>query len=146
MPSSRWPWMSLADPRRNVPRTDAVLADPRLQDATQRLGRPAVKRAVSAVLEQVRAGTLPPDAAADVAVACLPELPATITPVINATGVVRCTRTWDAPPCPMWRWLPFGPRPAMSTWSTTLRPGSVPSVAAARWPRCVIPFPVPRTC
>ena len=89
--------MSLADPRRNVPRTDAVLADPRLQDATQRLGRPAVKRAVSAVLEQVRAGTLPPDAAADVAVACLPELPATITPVINATGVVLHTNLGRAP-------------------------------------------------
>ena len=55
--------MSLADPRRNVPRTDAVLADPRLQHAVQRLGRPAVKRAVSAVLERVRAGVLPPDAA-----------------------------------------------------------------------------------
>lgn len=83
--------MSLADPRRNVPRTDAVLADPRLQRAALRLGRPVVKRTVDAVLDQVRAGTLPPDAAADKAVASLPELPASITPVINATGVVLHT-------------------------------------------------------
>ncbi|HEY3089962.1 MAG TPA: L-seryl-tRNA(Sec) selenium transferase [Jatrophihabitantaceae bacterium] len=89
--------MSLADPRRNVPRTDAVLADPRLQHAVQRLGRPAVKRAVSAVLERVRAGVLPPDAAADEAVACLPELPAGITPVINATGVALHTNLGRAP-------------------------------------------------
>jgi L-seryl-tRNA(Ser) seleniumtransferase len=89
--------MSLADPRRNVPRTDAVLADPRLQRAAERLGRPAVKRAVSAVLEQVRAGTLRPEAAADEAVACLPELPASITPVINATGVVLHTNLGRAP-------------------------------------------------
>jgi L-seryl-tRNA(Ser) seleniumtransferase len=89
--------MSLADPRRNVPRTDAVLADPRLQRAAERLGRPAVKRAVSAVLEQVRAGTLPPEAAADEAVAGLPELPASTTPVINATGVVLHTNLGRAP-------------------------------------------------
>jgi L-seryl-tRNA(Ser) seleniumtransferase len=89
--------MSLADPRRNVPRTDAVLADPRLQDAVQRLGRQAVKRAVSVVLEQVRAGALPPEAAADEAVACLPQLPPGITPVINATGVVLHTNLGRAP-------------------------------------------------
>lgn len=89
--------MSLADPRRKVPRADAVLADPRLQRAVQHLGRLAVKRAVNAVLDQVRAGELSPEAAADEAVARLPELPASITPVINATGVVLHTNLGRAP-------------------------------------------------
>lgn len=89
--------MSLTDPRRNVPRTDAVLADPRLRHAEQHLGRAAVKRTVATVLDRVRAGTLSPDAVADEAVACLPELPSTINPVINATGVVLHTNLGRAP-------------------------------------------------
>ena len=36
------------DPRRLVPRTDAVLADPRLSEAARRLGRARVKAAALA--------------------------------------------------------------------------------------------------
>ena len=36
------------DPRRLVPRTDAVLADPRLAEAARRLGRARVKAAALA--------------------------------------------------------------------------------------------------
>lgn len=76
------------DPRRHVPRTDAVLADPRLVAAAARLGAPIVKGVVVEVLEQVRRGAVSPEAAADVAVASLPGAVTTLRRVLNATGVV----------------------------------------------------------
>jgi L-seryl-tRNA(Ser) seleniumtransferase len=83
--------MSTEDARRAVPRTDAVLADPRLTDAAARLGREQVKRVVSEVLQRVRAGELLPGDAADAAVRALPLAAASPTPVLNATGVVLHT-------------------------------------------------------
>ena len=44
------------DPRRATPRTDAVLADPRLLEAAARLGPALVKRAVTVALDRCRAG------------------------------------------------------------------------------------------
>ncbi|MEV4343727.1 L-seryl-tRNA(Sec) selenium transferase [Actinoplanes sp. NPDC049596] len=76
------------DPRRRVPRTDAVLADARLVAATATLGRPAVKAAVAAALQRVREGELAPAEAVDAALAALPRGP---RPVLNATGVVLHT-------------------------------------------------------
>jgi L-seryl-tRNA(Ser) seleniumtransferase len=76
------------DARRQVPRTDAVLADPRLVAAARRLGAPIVKGVVVDVLEQVRRGVVSPEAAADVAVASLPPSATTLRRVLNATGVV----------------------------------------------------------
>jgi L-seryl-tRNA(Ser) seleniumtransferase len=81
----------MTDPRRLVPRTDRVLADPRLQAATQRLGAAVVKRAVTAAQAQARAGEIGPDTVADVAVAALPHSLSSTQPVINATGVVLHT-------------------------------------------------------
>ena len=79
------------DLRRRVPRTDAVLADPRLRAATDRLGRTAVKEAVVAAQERVRAGDLAPERVADAAVAALPATAGGLRPVLNATGVVLHT-------------------------------------------------------
>ncbi len=65
-----------AEARRLVPRTDVLLADPRLAAAEQRLGRALVKLAVSRAQEAARAGRIPPDAVADAAVAgCRPGRP-----------------------------------------------------------------------
>lgn len=80
-----------ADPRRLVPRTDVVLADPRLQAAMKRLGAPIVKRAVRQAQELARAGKVEPALVADIAVSTLPTSVVSSRPVINATGVVLHT-------------------------------------------------------
>ncbi|HVM28975.1 MAG TPA: L-seryl-tRNA(Sec) selenium transferase [Mycobacteriales bacterium] len=85
------------DRRRAVPRTDAVLADPRLARAAERLGRERVKRAVREAQDAVRTGRLAPDQVADAAVAALPPRTTTLRPVLNATGVVVHTNLGRAP-------------------------------------------------
>jgi L-seryl-tRNA(Ser) seleniumtransferase len=80
-----------------VPRTDVLLADPRLAAAQRRLGRSLVKAAVSRAQQRARDGQIPPDQVADAAVAELPAHAATLTPVINATGVLVHTNLGRAP-------------------------------------------------
>ncbi|GIF74719.1 L-seryl-tRNA(Sec) selenium transferase [Asanoa siamensis] len=78
----------MTDPRRATPRVDAVLADPRLVAAVERLGPALVRAAVAGALDEVRSGRLPPHAAADVAVAALPAAASGLRRVLNATGVI----------------------------------------------------------
>jgi L-seryl-tRNA(Ser) seleniumtransferase len=85
------------DDRRLVPRTDLLLGDPRLVAAEQRLGRPLVKAAVSRAQQRARDGEISPDAVADAAVAGLPRSAASLTPVINATGILVHTNLGRAP-------------------------------------------------
>ncbi|HEX8487615.1 MAG TPA: L-seryl-tRNA(Sec) selenium transferase [Propionibacteriaceae bacterium] len=79
------------DRRRLVPRTDLVLADPRLQAATARLGPATVKRAVVAAQARARTGEIAPTSVADAAVAALPASLSGTRSVLNATGVVLHT-------------------------------------------------------
>jgi L-seryl-tRNA(Ser) seleniumtransferase len=85
------------DARRRIPRTDAVLADPALVEATDRLGRDLVRRAVSDAQAAARRGELDPDRVVDAAVRALPTAATTLRPVLNATGVLLHTNLGRAP-------------------------------------------------
>jgi L-seryl-tRNA(Ser) seleniumtransferase len=89
--------MTQSDPRRLVPRTDAVLADPRLRAAAGRLGPRAVKRAGVEAQSLARAGSIAAEAVPDVAVSALPVALTSVQPVVNATGVVLHTNLGRAP-------------------------------------------------
>jgi L-seryl-tRNA(Ser) seleniumtransferase len=86
-----------ADLRRQVPRTDALLADPRLVAAGGRLGRALVKSAVQDVQQQVRTGRIAPADAVEAVLAVLPATAGTLRPVLNATGVLVHTNLGRAP-------------------------------------------------
>ncbi len=84
----------MTDPRRLVPRTDTLLADPRLREAVRGSGQDAVKSAVRAAQQRVRDGVIAPERAVDDALARLRTGP---RPVVNATGVVVHTNLGRAP-------------------------------------------------
>jgi len=81
----------VTDPRRQVPRTDLLLADPRLADAAGRLGSARVKATVVAVQQLIRLGELAPEDAVPAVLARLPASASSLNGVLNATGVVLHT-------------------------------------------------------
>ena len=87
----------MADPRRRIPRTDVLLADPRLADAARRLGTPLVKAVVTAAQDRARAGEIDLDRITDHVVAALPATASALRPVLNATGVLVHTNLGRAP-------------------------------------------------
>jgi L-seryl-tRNA(Ser) seleniumtransferase len=86
-----------ADPRRSVPRTDAVLADPAVAAAVDRLGRDLVKAVVQTAQQRVRDGDLPADGVVPAVLAALPGTVGSLRPVLNATGVLVHTNLGRAP-------------------------------------------------
>ena len=100
----------MTDPRRLLPRTDEVLAEPRLAAAGDRLAPAVVAAAVRGALEGVRSELAgdddvagPPSTSAlrervvARALASLPERATSLRPVVNATGVVVHTNLGRAP-------------------------------------------------
>jgi L-seryl-tRNA(Ser) seleniumtransferase len=87
----------VTDPRSATPRTDTVLADPRVQEAIRRLGRGLVKQVVSSTLMRCRAGEVAPSEVVDEVVAALPPHATELRRVVNATGVVVHTNLGRAP-------------------------------------------------
>jgi L-seryl-tRNA(Ser) seleniumtransferase len=86
-----------SDPRRRVPRTDAVLAEPAVALAVTRLGRGLVKDAVGAAQDRVRRGEITPEAVVDAVLDGLPDTATSLRPVLNATGVLLHTNLGRAP-------------------------------------------------
>jgi L-seryl-tRNA(Ser) seleniumtransferase len=85
----------MSDPRRRVPRTDALLAEPALAAAVGTLGRDRVKAAIGAAQQRARRGEITPEQVRDATLAALPA-PAPRA-VLNATGVVLHTNLGRAP-------------------------------------------------
>ncbi len=87
----------MSDPRRAIPRTDALLAEPRIAQAAGRLGRDLVKAVVVAAQQAARAGEIAPGDVANAVLARLPVSASSLRPVVNATGVVVHTNLGRAP-------------------------------------------------
>jgi L-seryl-tRNA(Ser) seleniumtransferase len=82
---------------RKIPRTDQLLDDPRMRAAERRVGRDLVKAAITRAQERARRAEILPGQVADAAAAELPATAASLTPVINATGVLVHTNLGRAP-------------------------------------------------
>ncbi|MDT7799666.1 MAG: L-seryl-tRNA(Ser) seleniumtransferase, partial [Actinomycetota bacterium] len=87
----------MTDPRRAIPRTDAVLGEPRIAKAAETLGRDLVKALVVAAQQRARAGEIEPGEVVDDVLARLPATVSSLRPVLNATGVIVHTNLGRAP-------------------------------------------------
>lgn len=90
--------MSQIDPRRAIPRTDALLALPAVLEARGRLGDHMVRALVRDAQDRARRGEVDPGRVEHVVLEHLSrQVGTTLRPVINATGVVVHTNLGRAP-------------------------------------------------
>ncbi|MQA81204.1 MAG: L-seryl-tRNA(Sec) selenium transferase [Streptosporangiales bacterium] len=87
----------MGDVRRQIPRTDELLARTEFVEAAERLGRDAVKRVIADAQDRARRGEVSPESVPDVAAGALPRRATSMRPVVNATGVVVHTNLGRAP-------------------------------------------------
>ncbi len=86
------------DPRRRIPRTDALLALPQVAAAIASLGESVVKGLVRATQDRARSGEIAPEAVeAELLTALGTQRASSLTPVLNATGVLVHTNLGRAP-------------------------------------------------
>ncbi|MFC7100876.1 hypothetical protein ACFQQB_10650 [Nonomuraea rubra] len=135
----------MADHRRSIPRTDTLLADPRLAEALRRLGHARVKAAIVAAQQRARDGELAPGEVLVEVLAALPGSASGLRPVINATGVLLHTNLGRAP-------LSDAARQAVELAAGVtdveldLGTGGRGRRGVPRWPRWPPPSPRPRRC
>ena len=87
-----------ADPRRRIPRTDALLALPQVTAALASLGEGVVKGLVRATQDRARSGEIAPEAVQTELLAALgTQRASSLTPVLNASGVLVHTNLGRAP-------------------------------------------------
>lgn len=90
--------MTRSDPRRRIPRTDYLLADPEIATAAGRVGEQTVRDVVRDVQESARRGDVDPDDVRGIIRETLARrLVGTGRSVLNATGVVVHTNLGRAP-------------------------------------------------
>ncbi|NLF90991.1 MAG: L-seryl-tRNA(Sec) selenium transferase [Corynebacterium marinum] len=89
------------DPRRRIPRTDDLLRLEAVDAARDRLSDQVIRGVIADAQQAARTGEITPDKVADRVTARLAGSPVTsLTPVINATGVVIHTNIGRAPLSP----------------------------------------------
>ncbi|GAA1769011.1 L-seryl-tRNA(Sec) selenium transferase [Kocuria aegyptia] len=90
--------MALDDPRRLIPRTDQLMALPPVRQARDRLSEDLVRALVRETQDRARRGEIAPDEVEPAVLAALGARSASsLTPVLNATGVVVHTNLGRAP-------------------------------------------------
>lgn len=90
--------MTGADPRSRVPRTDQLLALPDVQAARVRLSEHVIRTVITRAQDRARRTEIAPEDVQETVIAALAERRATsLTPVLNATGVVIHTNLGRAP-------------------------------------------------
>ncbi|GAB2612459.1 L-seryl-tRNA(Sec) selenium transferase [Kocuria himachalensis] len=90
--------MAPDDPRRLIPRTDQLLALPPVRRARDRLSEGVVRALVRETQDRARRGEIAPDEVEPAVLAALETRSASsLTPVLNATGVVVHTNLGRAP-------------------------------------------------
>nr|BFF08193.1 L-seryl-tRNA(Sec) selenium transferase [Brevibacterium otitidis] len=91
----------MEDPRRAIPRTDRLMEHPQLVAAARTLGRSVVLGLVRAAQDRARRGEIPAAEVVDaVLVAAGSQRASSLTPVLNATGVIIHTNLGRAPLSP----------------------------------------------
>lgn len=89
------------DPRRRIPRTDRLLAHPRVAAAVGSLSERVVLAVVRSAQDRARRGEIPPERVeAEVLAAVDAARGSTLRPVLNATGVIVHTNLGRAPLAP----------------------------------------------